>query len=272
MFATSGRAELAYDVTGERASGGHDVLLLHAGVTDMRSWQPVVDRLAGRHRCIRFDARGYGQTRYQREGGWSPVSDAVAVLDAAESNRAVVVAGSMGGATAIDLALAHPERVTGLVLIGSAVRGAPYPDITEGATARLTALGDAAEEAEDIDELNRIEAWMWLDGPAAEEGRVGGELRALFLEMNGRALAAEDPGDKADAPDAWPRLAEITVPALVLAGRLDTDEILPISRQLARELGNARLLLLDGVAHLPHLEGDPATLAAISDFVDGVSL
>jgi pimeloyl-ACP methyl ester carboxylesterase len=271
MFVTSGAAELACDVTGARAEGGSDVLLLHAGVTDMRSWQPLVDRLAGRHRCIRFDARGYGRTRYRREDGWSPVADAVAVLDAAESDRAVVVAGSMGGATAIDLALGHPERVTGLVLIGSAVSGAPYPDLTEGPTARLTALAEAAEEAGDLDELNRLEAWMWLDGPAAEEGRVGGDLRELFLEMNRRALAAEHPGDKAPAPEAWPRLAEITVPALVMAGRLDTEEVLPVSRQLARELGNARLLLLDGVGHLPHLEGDPATLGAVSDFVDGVS-
>ena len=37
---------------------------------------------------------------------------------------------------------------------------------------------------------------MWLDGPSAEEGRVGGRARELFLEMNDRALRAEDPGDR----------------------------------------------------------------------------
>lgn len=271
MFVTSGNAELAYDVTDGGATGGHDVLLIHAGVTDKRGWESVVERLADRHRCLSYDARGYGQTRYDREDGWSPVADAVAVLDAAGSQQAVVVAGSMGGATAIDLALAHPERVTGLVLIGSAVRGAPSPDVTEGPTARLAALVHAAEEADDLDELNRLEAWLWLDGPAAEEGRVGGHARALFLEMNGRALAAEDPGEQADAPSAWPRLDQITVPALVLVGRLDIDEMLPLSEQLADRLGDGRLVLFDGVGHLPQLEADPATLAAVSDFVDSVS-
>ncbi len=55
------------------------------------------------------------------------------------TQRPVVVACSMGGQAAIDLALAHPERVTGLLLIGTAIRGAPYPDLTEGPTAELNA-------------------------------------------------------------------------------------------------------------------------------------
>ena len=42
----------------------------------------------------------------------------------------------MGGQTAIDLTLAHPERVAGLLLIGTAIRGAPYPELTEGPDAR----------------------------------------------------------------------------------------------------------------------------------------
>ena len=124
MFASSGRAQLAYQSTG--VLDGADVLLIHAGVNDRRSWQHVVERLSSRHRCVAFDARGFGETVYEREDGWSPVSDAVAVLDAAGLQRPVVVACSIGGQTAIDLTLAHPDRVAGLVLIGTAIRGAPY--------------------------------------------------------------------------------------------------------------------------------------------------
>ncbi|HEY3188445.1 MAG TPA: alpha/beta fold hydrolase, partial [Solirubrobacteraceae bacterium] len=90
MFATSGRAQLAYDVTG--GAGGADVLLIHAGVNDRRSWQHVVERLGPRHRCVAYDMRGYGETTYEPEAGWSPVADAVAVLDAAGVQRPVVVA------------------------------------------------------------------------------------------------------------------------------------------------------------------------------------
>jgi pimeloyl-ACP methyl ester carboxylesterase len=269
MFATSGRARLSYETTG--VEGGADVLLIHAGVNDRRSWRHVIERLEGRHRCVAFDARGYGETTYEPEDGWSPVADAVAVLDAARVERAVVVACSMGGQAGVDLTLAHPERVAGLLLIGAAVRGAPYPDLQTGPTAELERLIEAAAAAGDIDEVGRLEAWMWLDGPGAEEGRVDGPARELFLEMNGRALRAEEPGEEAELPAAWPRLGEITAPTLVLIGRLDAEDVQVIDEQAAALIPGAELKFLDGVAHVPHLEGDPATLAEISAFVDAVA-
>jgi pimeloyl-ACP methyl ester carboxylesterase len=268
VIATSGKAQLAYDVTGDGADP--DVVLLHAGVTDRRSWGQVVQRLRPKHRCVAFDARQFGETVYERQDGWSGVDDTVAVMDAAGVERATLVAGSMGGATAIDVALAHPERVAGLVLIGAAVHGAPYPDITEEPTASLVAKAEAAEGAGDLDELNRLEAWLWLDGPTAPEGRVGGELRDLFLEMNGRALHADHPGDPAPHLDAWSRLREIHAPAVVLVGELDLPDIKSVDEQLARALPGARLVWLEGTAHLPHYEGHEVCLREISDFVDDV--
>jgi pimeloyl-ACP methyl ester carboxylesterase len=266
MFAKSGRAELAYEITG--FSEGVDVLLIHAGVTDRRSWQDVVKRLAPRHRCIAYDMRGYGETQYEHEDGWSPVADAVAVLDAAGVGEAVVVASSMGGQTAIDLALGHPDRVAALVLIGPAIRGAPYPELVDGPTAELNSQIEAAEAAGDVAEVNRLEARMWLDGPTADEGRVVGPARDLFLEMNGRALRAENPGKQAQIPAAWPRLGEITVPTLIMIGRLDAEDILAINEPAATMIPHAQLLWLDDVAHLPQLESDPTTLEEIAKFVD----
>jgi pimeloyl-ACP methyl ester carboxylesterase len=267
LLATSGRAQLAYDSTG--VADGRDVLLIHAGVNDRRSWHHVVERLAPRHRCVAYDMRGFGETRYDPEDGWSPVADAVAVLDAAGVEQAVVVASSMGGQVGIDLTLAHPDRVSQLVLIGTAVRGAPYPEPQEGPTAELNAMLESADAAGDLDEVNRLEAWLWLDGPAAREGRVGGSVRALFLDMNGRALRAEDPGTIAEIPAAWPRLGEITTPTLVMIGRLDAEDIQAINEPMVKMIPNARLVWLDGVAHVPHLEGDPATLDEITKFLDG---
>jgi pimeloyl-ACP methyl ester carboxylesterase len=266
MFAKSGRAELAYEITG--FSEGVDVLLIHAGVTDRRSWQDVVKRLAPRHRCIAYDMRGYGETQYEHEDGWSAVADAVAVLDAAGVGEAIVVASSMGGQTAIDLALGHPDRVAGLVLIGPAIRGAPYPELVDGPTAELNSQIEAAEAAGDVAEVNRLEARMWLDGPTADEGRVVGPARDLFLEMNGRALRAENPGKQAQIPAAWPRLGEITVPTLIMIGRLDAEDILAINEPAATMIPHAQLLWLDDVAHLPQLESDRTTLDEIAKFVD----
>lgn len=148
MFATPGRAQLAYDYAG--VQDGADVLLIHAGVTDRRSWRHVVERLRTRHKCVAYDARGYGDTVYEPEDEWSPVADALSVLDAAGVQRAAIVASSRGGQTAIDLTLAHPDRVAGLVLIGTAIRGAPYRELEHGPTAELDARFEAAKAAGDI--------------------------------------------------------------------------------------------------------------------------
>jgi pimeloyl-ACP methyl ester carboxylesterase len=262
MEITSGAAHIATD---EHGSGSPDVLLVHAGVTDQRSWHHVVDALPD-HRCLSFDARGYGLTTYEPEAGWSAVADAVAVLDAYDVGRAVVIGSSMGGRTSIDLTLLHPDRVQALVLIGPAVRGAPEPTY-EPEVLALDDEWEAAEEAGDPAAINRIEARVWLDGPTAPEGRVDGAPRELFLEMNQRALAAEDPGEQGDDVSAWDRLGEIAVPTLLLVGEYDLRYIHENCTHAARTIPGARLVELPGVAHLPHLENDERTLAEITTFV-----
>lgn len=242
------------------------MLFLHAGVTDQRSWHHVVDRLAPEARCVTYDRRGYGKTTYEAEPGWSPVGDAVAVLDASGIERAILVAASMGGRTALDLTLEHPDRVAGLVLVGSAVRGGPDVVLDEPVQ-RLDEQLEAAYARKDLEEANRLEAHVWLDGPLVPEGRVQGEARELFLDMNAIALSSADPGEEADQPGAWSRVGQIAVPTLVLVGEHDLRHVRDNAQHLAHEIPGARLVDLPGVAHLPHLEGDPTTLEAIAGFL-----
>jgi pimeloyl-ACP methyl ester carboxylesterase len=264
MEITSGSATLAAESTGS----GPDVLLVHAGVTDQRSWASVIERLPD-HRCLTYDARGYGRTTYQPEDGWSSVGDAVAVLDAYDVGQAVVIGSSMGGRTSIDLTLLHPDRVRALVLIGPAISGAPEATY-EPEVLALEEEWEAAEERGDLDTVNRMEARVWLDGPTAPEGRVAGAPRDLFLEMNAQALDADDPGDQRDEVSAWDRLSEIGVPTLVLIGEHDLRYIKEGCTHAAEVIPGARLVQLPGVAHLPHLEGDESTLAEIAAFVASV--
>ncbi len=265
MQITSGKALLSAESHG---SGSPDVLLVHAGVTDQRSWHHVVDRLSD-HRCLTYDARGFGRTTYEQQDGWSQVDDALAVLDAYDVQSAVVIGCSMGGRTSIDLTLTHPERVRALVLIGPAVSGAPEPTYE----AEVLALDDdweAAEERDDQDAVNRIEARVWLAGPTAPEGRVQGPARELFLEMNGQALAAPEAGERHEDAAAWGRLGEIGVPTLVLIGEHDLRYVKENCAHLAASIPGARLVELPAVAHVPHLEGDEQTLSEITAFVAGL--
>jgi pimeloyl-ACP methyl ester carboxylesterase len=265
MEITSGAATLASESYG---SDGPNVLLVHAGVTDQRAWNHVVDALPGAH-CLTFDARGYGGTTTATQDGWSAVDDAVAVLDAYDVPSAVVIGASMGGRTSIDLALTHPDRVQGLALIGPAVSGAPEPAY-EPEVLALDEEWESAEARGDQAAVNRIEARVWLDGPTAPEGRVTGAARELFLEMNGRALAAAEPGERREDAAAWERLGEIAVPVLVMVGEHDLRYIKEHCAHVARSIAGARLVELPGVAHLPHLEGDETTLREIAAFVRGL--
>jgi pimeloyl-ACP methyl ester carboxylesterase len=264
MEITSGNATLAAESHG---SGSPDVLMIHAGVADQRSWRHVIDRLPG-HRCLTYDQRGYGRTTYTAEDGWSQVDDAVAVLDAYAVDSAVVIGCSMGGRGALNLALTHPDRVRALVLIAPAVVGGPADEYE----LEVQALSDASDEAwerEDVDEINRIDALVWLDGPRAPE-RVQGEARDLFLDMNRTAIEADEPGERRDDAQAWDRLGEITVPCLLMIGDLDLSYLKEHAAHAAATMPDVRVVELPGVAHLPHLEGDEKTLSEIASFVGGV--
>jgi pimeloyl-ACP methyl ester carboxylesterase len=248
------------------ATGGADLLLCHAGVTDQRSWTPLVDDLASDHRCITYDERGFGATTYDPEDGWSPVEDAVRVMDAAGVSRAVAVGSSIGGATALDLAIAHPDRVDALVLIAPVIRGAPYPTPTPR-EADLEERAEQAQEAGDLDAANRLEAQLWLDGPTSPEGRVGGAERELFLQMNRRALESPSPGSLAPRDPVWPVLGAIDVPALVIVGELDVSDLREVTKQLPDHLPSARLVELPDTAHLPQLEAPSQVGQLLRDFV-----
>jgi pimeloyl-ACP methyl ester carboxylesterase len=71
-----------------------------------------------------------------------------------------------------------------------------------------------------------------------------------------------------EAPPAWPRLGEITVPTLVLCGDLDLPLLLTLCEQLAQKIPGARYEVLPGLAHLPSLEAPAAFNAALKGFVE----
>jgi pimeloyl-ACP methyl ester carboxylesterase len=189
------------------------------------------------------------------------------VLDALHIDSALLLGCSQGGRIAIDIALAHPGRVRALVLVASAVSGAPPAGaFSDAVQARLDAL-EAAEAREDTEAANELEAQLWLDGPAQPPGRVGGALRELFLSMNGIALRSESPGNEVAPPPAWPRLHEIGVPTLVLWGPLDFAHLQLRMRHLVDTIAGAQGEVIDGTAHLPNLERPEAFQLVVASFL-----
>ena len=252
----SGRAELCVaEVAPDGVPGGPPIVCLHAGVCDRRMWTPQLESLRARHRVLAYDRRGFGETRGDAEP-YTQVGDLIALLDAAQIERAVLVGCSQGGRIAIDAALAHPQRVAALVLVACAVSGAPHDadgPFAPAIEARIAAF-EAAEARGDRAAMNELEAQFWLDGPMQPSGRIDGALRELFRDMNGIALAAPDPGAAAEPPPAWDRLAQIGVPTLVVWGTLDFEHLGARMREMAQRIPGAQAVVIDGVAHLPGLE------------------
>jgi len=246
---------------------GAPVVLLHAGVADRRAWRAVAPELTAP--AIAYDRRGFGETP-PTPPPYTHLEDLVAVLDAAGGVPAWLVGNSMGGALALDAALSVPDRVAGLVLIAPAVNGQPEPDELDEDTMRIIGPLQEAGEAGDLDAQLRLHAHLWLDGPAAPEGRVGGPARELALAMNERILRNDVPDEEGEAGvDAWARLEEIAMPTTVVWGDRDVPFGIETCEAVAARIPGARTLVLAGLAHLPSLEQPDAVAAAIQDGTSG---
>ncbi|MFC3675647.1 alpha/beta fold hydrolase [Ferrovibrio xuzhouensis] len=273
----SGRAVLAAEVSGSGAIGSGDpVIFLHANICDRRMWRDQLDAIGAGHqsiacRAIAYDRRGFGETRAEAEEH-SAVDDLMAVLDATTEGRPAILVGcSQGGRIAIDATLRYPASVRGLVLISPTVTGSPEPVLPPGIAALLAQQKDA-EAAGDLDRVNAVKARLWLDGPLAPEGRVTGAARRLFLAMNGIALRAPPAGPDSDTtPDAFRRLGEIAVPALVLCGEHDFPHIRDRGRQAAALMPQGSHQVLPGTAHVPSLERPAEVTALIAGFIARLS-
>jgi pimeloyl-ACP methyl ester carboxylesterase len=247
----------------ERWAGeGPPVVLLHSGVTDRRGWYAVAEALQPHRSVVAYDMRGYGDTSGVTYG-FSHLDDLKGVLDEVAAGPVWLVGSSMGGEIAIDAALLAPERVAGLVLLAPAVSGAPEPSTLDPETHRLVQLWEAAQTSGEIDEINRIEMWLWLDGPSAPEGRVSGPTRELALAMNAIALRNEIPEESGKSGiEAWSRLEQISVPVTVACGDLDLPFVVARSKELSDWLPDSRFHVFEGMAHLPYLE-HPAAVAEL---------
>ena len=255
-------------LAGLRMGEGLPVIFLHAGVCDLRMWESQMAAVAeDGWQAIAYDRRGYGQTTSQ-DVAFSHVDDLEAVLRAHDIHAAVFVGCSLGGGLALDFALRHPGRVMGLALIGTSVTGAPWT-ATE-VEQMIEAAEEDAWERGDMDMVNRVQAHEWLDGPRAKSGRVGGAARALFLDMNARALGQPRLTQEEEPPKAWRRVNEVNAPTLLLVGDEDFTALIERHDHLSEEMPNAFAAMLEGVAHIPSLERPDLVNSMLLEFLDAI--
>jgi len=251
-------------LAGESWSGsGPVVTLLHAGVSDRRGWISVASEVSKLATGVTYDRRGFGETMPGNEP-FTHVDDLIALLDHQQIETTWLVGSSAGGKLALEMAIEVPLRIDGIILISPAVSGAPSPktDDLDSEMLAIDQLITLEDELGHIDEVNRLEVRLWLDGPRELEGRVLGAPRDLALEMNARALANFVPESSGRVLDTWARSTELTMPTTVACGTLDARHIIVRSQVLSTRIPHSKYVALEGMAHLPYLE-DPLVIAAL---------
>jgi 2-succinyl-6-hydroxy-2,4-cyclohexadiene-1-carboxylate synthase len=225
------------------------VVLLHGFTQTGRSWRGIADRLrAHGHEVMWPDAPGHGDAAEVRGDLWHAADRVTAV-----GGRAVYAGYSMGGRVALHAALAHPDLVTGLVLLGAT---AGIEDEDDRARRR------AEDEARAVAlECHGVGPFLdeWLAGPlfarlTRDAADVGDRLRNT---ASGLANSLRDAGTGSQEP-LWSRLAELQMPVLCLAGEHD-ERFTVIARRMADTIGdNASAETIDGAGHAAHLEAPHA--------------
>ena len=263
----TGRADhdgvgIHYEVFG---SGPDTVVMMGTfPVVDGRQWKGQVPYLARHFRVITIDARGNG--RSDRPTGSAAYADevyagdAAAVLDATGTDAAFLVALCSGIKWSLLLATAQPHRVRGLVAIAPGV----HP------------LAPAEHPIEPVDH----ERWQhryraWIDYHTAEllpepfSSKVFDDLVEWTLQTDADTLAARvhAPLRPAHEDEAVALSQALTCPVLVLHGSEDRCQPLARGRRFA-ELTGGRLVVLDGVGHLPHGRHPVLVNTHIKEFVD----
>jgi 2-succinyl-6-hydroxy-2,4-cyclohexadiene-1-carboxylate synthase len=235
------------------------LLLLHGFTQTGRGWDEVARHLAGeRYRPLAPDLRGHGAAGSRR-----PIDMASVLADVGglAAGRFALAGYSMGGRIALHVALAHPRRVTKLVLV-STTAGIENPAERAARRERDEALADWIERHTIADFADRWGAQPLFAGQRPE---VAAAARADRLDNDPRHLAAALRGIGTGAmTPLWERLGELAMPVAVLAGERDA-KFVALARRLVDELPHATLTVVPGAGHALALEAPAAVAAAIAD-------
>ena len=259
----------------EEAGQGEPLLFVHEFAGDHRSWEPQMRFFSATYRCVTYAARGYPPSdvptdpaAYSQERA---VADAIAVLDGLEIGRAHVVGLSMGGFTALHLALKHPERIGSAVVAGAGYGAQPERAEAFRAESMLTAAAFAAEGAAKV-------AVRYAVGPARvqfqnKNPRGWAEFAAALAGHSSLGSALTMRGVQAARPSLYAltdELAKVRVPVLVLVG--DEDEgCLEPALMLKRTIPTAGLAVLPRTGHTANLEEPDVFNRAVDDFLGSVA-
>lgn len=259
------------DFYAEVEGSGPPLVLLHGFTGSRTSWFDFVAVAAKEFTTIAIDHIGHGRTaspesveRYRMDRA---VDDLVEVVHTLGHERAIWLGYSFGGRTALQVVCRHPEAVSALVLEGASAGLATE----EERAARIEADERLAQMIERdgleafVDYWGSISLWDSQQQTLSEAQRTA--LRQQRLAQRGIGLANSLRGMGTGAQSyLGDRLAEIRVPVLLTAGRLDTKYI-QLAEEMSKVIPDARVRIIEGAGHAAHLEQPQAFNETVMDFL-----
>jgi 3-oxoadipate enol-lactonase len=230
------------------AGDGDPVVLIHGFGLDLSMWDAQWSAFAQRHRVIRYDLRGYGDSSVP-EGPYSHVDDLLALIDFLSARPAHLVGLSLGGRVALRLAVQEPEAVRSLTLADPALDGHLW---SQDWLQRWRKMTDAAKRG-DFSRAKKLWQEHILFEPANKDPKVADALRVMIERYSGWHLGHPDPGTAPQTPVAQ-MLSSISIPTLVVVGELDLPDFQAIARLLAQEMPQAELRTIKGSGHMSNME------------------
>jgi len=255
------------------AGSGPPVVAIHGLGATKGSFLPTVAALSGRFRVIAVDLPGFGDSD-------KPIGESydarffaravISLLDALELERSHLIGNSLGGRIALEVGLAHPDRVDRLALLCPSLawrRERPWAPLVRLMRPEL-GLVQLAPRA-------LVEGIVHRLIPGADEGWTAAgvdEFLRAYLTPAGRAafyaaarhIYLEEPHGEGGF---WPRLGGLAVDALFVWGRLDRLVPIAFERHVAEALPQAHHLELD-CGHVPQIERPRQTHAAVRRFLE----
>ncbi len=250
------------------------VVLVHGFAASLHAWEPWVERLRQDYRVVSLDLPGHGLTQAPDDYAISSSGNAE-IIDALTRRlgveRFVIVGNSMGGAVAWSYALAHPERLEGLVLVNAA--GWPSSTDSSGGPAIFKLLANPAGRLllRNIDP--RPLAARGLKQAYVDESLVSDALLDRYVELarapDHRALLTNRGARPAVAPETF---ARIEAPTLVMVGL--RDEVIPPERSaaFAKVIPGAQLVTYPAGGHVPMEQMPDASARDLRAFLSALPM
>ena len=238
----------------EHHGQGPAVLLTHGYGATSQMWAGQIEAFKDRYHLIVWDMRGHGQTDYpEDQAAYSEahtVADMAAVLDACETERAVIGGLSLGGYSTLAFNLAHPARARALMLFDTGP-GFKNAEAREAWNARARERAETLETEGlaargDSDEV-RISTHRSADGLAKA-------ARGMLTQADSRAIES---------------LPGISVPTLVLVGADDERFLAPTDYMTAKIPGASKAVIPDA-GHASNIHQPEAFNRAMGDFLQGL--